>query len=816
MQQNLEGLELGPYKLTRLLGQGGMGSVYEAYQANMKRKVAVKLLPAALAKQSGYAERFQREVELAASLEHIHILPIYDYGTHQGQNYIVMRLLSGGSLQERLSEFGRPSAADTLRLLEQVASALDYAHQRGIIHRDLKASNIMFDNQGNAYLVDFGIAKAIGQMGAGLTGTGQVIGTPAYMAPEQWQGGAIDGRTDVYALGVMTYQLLIGELPFMSDTPHVMMFKHLQEVATPPSKVQASLNPALDGVIARVLAKNPDDRYNTAGDFVAALRASLGTLPSSEQTLTQFTQAPLTLNTMPDSDTLIDSNPAMTPAPTPAPGVAAPAPAPLLAPSPAAQKSGPGRWLAALLFLILLGGGAAAAFWLMQGEEERVLSPEEAAQATLQAESRATLALQASQTYDAEVQALRDSLLTQTQVALLLTFSPTPTATDTPTHTPTPTATDTPSPTATDTPTPTATDTPSPTATDTPSPTATETPSPTATETPSPTATETPKPLEGEGLSEEAQDLIDEGDEAFDEGDYEAAGEAYLAAIELGAEDSGVYNALGLSYYYRQMDEEATAAYSRAIELDDQNADAYNNLGLIFYYAGDYAAALENYNQALAIRDSAITYNNRGLIAYDEGDYEAAIEDFLLSLELNPDYVIAYANLGLSYFNLEDYKAALGAFDEALEREPENRLSLFYRGLVQEQQGDMKAAAADWYEYTLAVAGRPQRQERLSLGDTIILEVGPQEAYAFPMRLVRGQRINLRAEILEGEPDPLLILLDPDNRPIAANDDRILFEDRSAVLEAYPITESGLYILVVLNSSGSQGGELEINLRLAR
>jgi serine/threonine-protein kinase len=279
MSDNLIGQMLGQYELRELLGIGGMGSVYRGFQTALKREVAVKVLPSALAQQPGYIERFTREAETAAALEHPHIVPIVDYGTQRGISYVVMRLLTGGTLADRINHSqaegrGLPSLGETAKLLRELASALDYAHNRGVIHRDIKTSNVMFDNQGNAYLVDFGIAKLMHATNK-LTGTGVSVGTPTYMAPEQWSGEEVFPATDQYSLAVLAYITITGREPFEASTPFQLLNKHLHEMPTPLTVLRADLSPTLDIVLARALAKDPKARFPSCTAFAQAFESAI-------------------------------------------------------------------------------------------------------------------------------------------------------------------------------------------------------------------------------------------------------------------------------------------------------------------------------------------------------------------------------------------------------------------------------------------------------------------------------------------------------------------------------------------------------------
>ncbi len=276
---NLAGQTLGQYEIRERLGGGGMGVVYRAYHAGLHREVAVKVLPDALAQDSDYLKRFAREVEIVASLEQTHIVPIYDYGTQRSVSYVVMRLLTGGSLAERLRESvsdGRPlpSLAEIAALLRQMASALDYAHDRNVVHRDIKPGNVMFDNQGEAYLVDFGIARLVNES-TSLTATGSVIGTTAYIAPELWSGQPASPASDQYALAIMVYELLTGRRPFEAVTPVHLMHMHLNELPTPPQAYRPDIPQAVSLVLDRALAKDPTQRFPTVTAFAQAFEGAV-------------------------------------------------------------------------------------------------------------------------------------------------------------------------------------------------------------------------------------------------------------------------------------------------------------------------------------------------------------------------------------------------------------------------------------------------------------------------------------------------------------------------------------------------------------
>jgi len=278
------GSRLGSYEILEEIGKGGMATVYRAYQPSVDRQVALKVIKHNIAADAHAMERFKREARLVARLEHPHILPIYDFDGGNDPPYIVMRLLHGGTLKDMLARGGF-SVNECAHMLRQIASALDYAHQQGIIHRDIKPSNIMIDHQRNAFLSDFGIARLtekrkrrkLNNDETPITQTGAIIGTPEYMSPEQGLGEeSLDGRSDIYALGIVLFQVLTGQLPFTGSTSMAVILKHVQELMPSAVELNPSLPPMIDVVLGRALSKQPGDRYATASELASEFVAALG------------------------------------------------------------------------------------------------------------------------------------------------------------------------------------------------------------------------------------------------------------------------------------------------------------------------------------------------------------------------------------------------------------------------------------------------------------------------------------------------------------------------------------------------------------
>ena len=270
---NLIGKTINGYQVESVIGRGGMAAVYRAQQVSMGRTVALKVLPQQYLDDDTYIQRFQREVAIISRLEHRNIVPVYDYGEYEGQPYIVMRHMSSSSVDNLLKN-GPLSVEKVLEIIQQIAPALDYAHAKSVLHRDLKPSNILLDDEGAAYLTDFGIARVLGEAAGSTITTQGVVGTPAYMSPEQAQGRPLDGRSDVYALGVVLFELLTGRRPFESDTPYGVA---VMQVTTPPPQPRGynpALPPAVESVVYRALEKSPERRFQSAMGLAKALDAA--------------------------------------------------------------------------------------------------------------------------------------------------------------------------------------------------------------------------------------------------------------------------------------------------------------------------------------------------------------------------------------------------------------------------------------------------------------------------------------------------------------------------------------------------------------
>jgi hypothetical protein len=332
MQDLAAGSEFAGHRIEDVVGRGGMGVVYRAIDLNLDREVAVKVIAPQLADDEDFRARFRREWRLAASMRHPHVVTIYRAGDEDGRMYVTMDFIPGTDLRAMIDNYGSLDPRHASGIIEQVAGALDAAHAAGLVHRDVKPANVLLSDRGgfaDAYLTDFGLSKQLRSGTAELTKTGMFVGTVDYVAPEQLKGEPVDARADIYALGCVLYEALTGDIPFPRDSEPAKMWAHVSE---PPPSARArrpALNPEMDEVLQRTMAKDPDDRFPSAGDFGrAAVAAAAGrTLPAAERSVATGDAAP---------DTTVSAPPVAAPAP-----VAAPPPTRAAQPTPPAAAYAP-------------------------------------------------------------------------------------------------------------------------------------------------------------------------------------------------------------------------------------------------------------------------------------------------------------------------------------------------------------------------------------------------------------------------------------------------------------------------------------------
>ena len=275
---DLIGKTVGKYRVVARLGRGGMAEVYKAYQPGLDRYVALKVLHSYLADDADFIGRFEREARAVANLRHPNIVQVFDFDVQGELYYMAMEFVDGPTLKAELQERSRKgqifSVEESTRIMGALCDAIDYAHRHGMVHRDLKPANFMLNKEGQVLVLDFGIAKIVGA--TQYTVTGAVAGTPAYMSPEQGQGQRGDARSDIYSLGVVLYEMVTGRVPFDADTPFAVIMKHISDPLPMPRSINPDLPEAVETVILKALAKNPDDRFQSAIDFGNALRAAVG------------------------------------------------------------------------------------------------------------------------------------------------------------------------------------------------------------------------------------------------------------------------------------------------------------------------------------------------------------------------------------------------------------------------------------------------------------------------------------------------------------------------------------------------------------
>jgi serine/threonine protein kinase len=349
LRERLQRLIEGKYQIERLLGKGGMAAVFLAHDLTLEREVAIKVLPPDVAQDEQVVRRFQQEAKTAAKLDHPNIIPIYRVESEGGLNYFVMKYISGTSLEDLLEKRQLLAFDYVQRVLWEAACALGHAHQRGVVHRDVKPANIMFDHESRVMLTDFGISKAL-QAATSFTATGMIIGTPHYMAPEQAKGQAVDGRADQYSLGIVGYRMLTSELPFSGDSVHTILYKHIFEEVPLAKTRRADVPDFLSSAIARALSKEPEHRFPTMEEFATAVWPEQPVAAPARGATARAPRAPRVVTA--DSPTEVTSAPT-----TPIPVVPRPKPAARrVAPAPRKSRAGLVAGVVTLLGVLGTGG----------------------------------------------------------------------------------------------------------------------------------------------------------------------------------------------------------------------------------------------------------------------------------------------------------------------------------------------------------------------------------------------------------------------------------------------------------------------------
>src|SRR6184192_2483683 len=271
----------GRYRIVRKLGSGGMADVYLAEDQELGRRVAIKILNDRHAADDSFVERFRREAKNAAGLSHPNIVSVYDRGTAEGTYYIAMEYLDGRSLKELIVSRGPAPVKTSVEYARQILAAVGFAHKNGIVHRDIKPHNVLVGPEGRLKVTDFGIARSGASQ---MTEVGSIIGTAQYLSPEQARGSPVDQTSDLYSVGIVLYEMLTGKVPFTGDTPLEIAMKHLSAIPKPPSQVRHDVPHDLDLIVLRALAKDPDERYQTADEMDADLERVLQGLPVGDET----------------------------------------------------------------------------------------------------------------------------------------------------------------------------------------------------------------------------------------------------------------------------------------------------------------------------------------------------------------------------------------------------------------------------------------------------------------------------------------------------------------------------------------------------
>ena len=691
----MDGTTIGRYQIIEDIGRGGMATVYRAFDPRFKRDVAVKVMTQDLLEDPTLRARFEREAQTIANLEHPAIVPVYDFGEEDGRPYLVMRLMTGGTLSDRLEQ-GPIGIEGTIKILRRIGSALERAHQNGIIHRDLKPSNVMFDDYGDAYLADFGIAR-LTESAVTLTGD-SVIGTPAYMSPEQIHGDKeIDGRSDIYALGVICFEMLTGRRPYEDKTPTKVMMKHIIDPVPDIRQVNPDLPEGVDEVIHRTMAKEPDERYTTATE----LTATLETLASLSATTTAEKVDAATVAASLIGSTVESFEPETT------------AEAEILEETEIVQEAAGEEVEYAETDVIIPSfadqeqpESPEATVPLVTGEtvpETEIAVPtfvEEPPDATVLAPPEPTADRPGKQNWI--IAGVLAGILLIVFLAVIVgggIFLASRNGADVTT------------------------------------PETDESPGAVAVEpTEKPTRTKPPEPGPGVDSRQEAEARLEIFYDRVEAEDYDGAMEAINQAVELVPDESWYFHERAWLFELMGNLDAALENINHAIALNPDGADNYLRRAILFRNFGDYEAALMNHRQSIELNredpyghfelgvtlreiddiDGALAeygraieldpdvdafYGYRGEIFKEIGDPDAALRDLERAVALNPEEVWYYDLLTSVYgWELNDFAMALENVNRAIELEPDESWRYTDRAVFLRELGDIDGALANHEE----------------------------------------------------------------------------------------------------------------------
>jgi tetratricopeptide (TPR) repeat protein len=694
---DMTGKTLGKYRLIERLGRGGMAEVYRAYQPRLERDVAVKVMLGYLAEDEQFVGRFEREAKAVAVLRHPHIVQIHDFDVEDDVYYMVMEYIGGETLKARLkrlnAEGKRMPLDEVARIFRALCDALDYAHAQGCVHRDIKPANVMFDGE-RLVLTDFGIASIVG--GTRYTASGAMVGTPAYMSPEQGQGAPGDVRSDVYSLGVILYEMVTGRLPYDADTPLAIVLKHLSEPLPLPSHVCTDVPPTVERVILKALAKSPNDRYQSAGALAEALEAAVESAESPAETLSPLRE----------------------------PRVDAARPAPVAEPPPSRRRV---SWALVGLAALAVMALAVAALLILpdRGKEaEPAVAPTQAMPSTdaVAHYEAGVVAFRDEWDYETAIREFTQAIAAAPEFAEAYYLRGVVYAED---------------------------DQSAAAEADLSQAIALQPDLVEAyyergrlylhyLERPEDALADYTAAIELDSefveahierakyylwyADDEEQALADlnralelapdlaeawvlRGELYFWEEEYDLALPDLTRAVELDPADDWAWEMMGRSHYWLSEYEEAIACYDKAIELDPGDLDTYYDRAFAYLEMGDLDAALEDFDKVLLLEpEHSGAYYGRGRLHVAAGRYEEAIADFTEVMkdkeqeyewpyfeEDNP-----YIDRALAYRALGRTEEALVDLDRLIEEDPYWYLPYYHRGLIYKELGQTEAAKADF------------------------------------------------------------------------------------------------------------------------